>query len=117
MITLQYGVYVSGPATGGLTPTAFPMDDQLRGLYTPSTTFRAVTTSLGAGFVPKYCWQWLNGTPFDTASTPGASRGQHMLDEPSKFPSVWALIMPLQFLAPLQQPFSLTGEVDFDEWD
>lgn len=64
ILTLSYGFYATGTA-GGTTVTAVPNDEGLTGIYTPSTTFKANTTTLGTTFTQKKSWQWNTANPFD----------------------------------------------------
>ena len=57
IVTLQLVTYATGTA-GGTTVTATPKDQALNGVYTPSTTFKANTTTLGTTPTVVKAWQW-----------------------------------------------------------
>jgi hypothetical protein len=108
-VFLQLGSYSIAPSSsGGLTPLAVPADDGLVGLYTPSTTFRTLTTNVGIGFIASSGYQWNTADPFGRHQ--GADFNQGI-----QSPAVWALIMPALFIPSGQLPFTITGFVDFAE--
>src|SRR6266705_1903933 len=86
-ITVSLGYYATGTASGS-TPVAVPVDEGLTGVYTPSTVFKAITTTMGTTFTNKQSWTWNTANPFDEML--GLSELQH------EFPSakVWAIILP-----------------------
>lgn len=104
VILVSLGYYATGTA-GGATPVAVPVDEGLTGVYTPSTAFKAITTTMGTTFTNKQTWQWNTANPFDEVL--GLVELQH------EFPAakVWAIILPAAPTA-----FSLTGSVFFEEF-
>jgi hypothetical protein len=104
VITVSLGFYATGTA-GGSSPAAVPVDEGLTGVYTPSTTFKSITTTMGTTFTNKQSWQWNTANPFDEML--GLPELQH------EWPvsKVWAIILPTAPTA-----FSLTGTVFFEEF-
>jgi hypothetical protein len=103
-ILLSYGFYATGTA-GGATPVAVPVDEGLTGVYTPSTVFKAITTTMGTTFTNKMTWQWNTANPFDLMD------GLQELQDEVPVSKVWAIILPTAPTA-----FSLTGTVNFEEF-
>lgn len=104
VILLSLGYYATGTA-GGATPVAVPVDEGLTGVYTPSTAFKAITTTMGTTFTNKITWQWNTANPFDLVD------GLSELQDEFPVSKVWALILPAAPTA-----FSLTGTVNFEEF-
>lgn len=104
VILVSLGYYATGTAAGS-SPVAVPVNEGLTGVYTPSTTFKAITTTMGTTFTNKMTWQWNTANPFDIVD--GLSELQ------DEFPSskVWAVILPSAPTA-----FSLTGTINFEEF-
>lgn len=104
VVTVSLGYYATGTA-GGTTPVAVPVDEGLTGVYSPTTVFKSVTTTLGTTFTNKMTWQWNTANPFDIVDG--------LLELQDEFPAskVWAIILPT---APTS--FSLTGTVNFEEF-
>lgn len=104
IVTISLGYYATGTA-GGSSPVAVPVDEGLTGTYTPSTTFKANTTTMGTTFTNKQTWQWNTANPFDEVL--GLLELQH------EFPvsKVWAIILPTAPTA-----FNLTGSVFYEEF-
>jgi hypothetical protein len=118
-LTVQFGYYSVGQATGGLTPVGIPINEGLLGLYTPQTSFVAMTTSLGAAFVPLYSWFWDNSRVFglfDAFRVNGPGSPTFDTATQVKQSLVWAFVIPAQFISPLQQPFYVTGTLAFEEF-
>ena len=103
-VILSLGYYATGTA-GGSTPVAVPVNEGLTGIYTPATTFKAITTTMGTTFTNKMSWQWNTANYFDLVDG--------LLELQDEFPvsKVWALIIPVAPTA-----FSLTGTVNFEEF-
>lgn len=57
IVTLTLVTYATGTA-GGTTVAATPKDQALNGVYTPSTTFKTNTTTLGTTPSVVKTWQW-----------------------------------------------------------
>jgi hypothetical protein len=125
-IFLQWGIYAAFPSSsGGLQPLAVPTDEVLQGLYSPSTLFRTVTTNLGGGFAPSRgfiwnttrnfssCWDSASGSDSPNSSRRSLDGGAY--GQAVKAPAVYALIMPGAYIPPLQQPFNITGYIEFSE--
>jgi hypothetical protein len=104
VITVSLGFYATGTA-GGATPAATPVDEGLTGIYTPSTVFKAITTTMGTTFTNKTSWQWNTANPFDEML--GLTELQHEYSAAK----VWAIILPTAPTA-----FNLTGTVFFEEF-
>lgn len=104
VVTLSLGYYATGTAAGS-TPVAVPVDEGLTGVYTPSTVFKAITTTLGTTFTNKMTWQWNTANPFDIVD------GLQELQDEFPAAKVWALILPTAPTA-----FNLTGTVNFEEF-
>lgn len=104
VILVSMGYYATGTA-GGATPVAVPVDEGLTGVYTPSTVFKAITTTMGTTFTNKITWQWNTANPFDLVD------GLTELQDEFPASKVWALILPAAPTA-----FSLTGTVNFEEF-
>jgi hypothetical protein len=106
VIQLNYGFYTTASSTGGTTPTAVPVDEGLTGIYTPSTTFRVNTTTLGTTFAQKRSWQWNTANYFDLT--------EGMLEIQDEIPAgkVWALVIPTQ----PGSAVSVTGTIGFEEF-
>lgn len=105
VITVSYGFYATGSGAGGSTPTGTPVDEGLTGVYTGSTLFRAVTTTLGTTFTNKKTWQWLSANPFDIVL------GMESLMDEIPVSKVWAFIIPTAPVA-----FNITGTVYYQEF-
>ena len=106
IVQIQLVTYATATGTGGTTPTATTIDDALVGVYTPSTTFRAGTATMGTTPTNKKLWQWNTANPFDLVDG--------LLEIQAEFAvsKVWALIIPT---AP-GVSFSITGTVAFEEF-
>jgi hypothetical protein len=104
VITVSFGFYATGTA-GGSSPAAVPVDEGLTGVYSPSTVFKAITTTMGTTFTNKQSWQWNTANPFDEML--GIVELQH--EEPVS--KVWAIILPTSPTA-----FNLTGTAFFEEF-
>jgi hypothetical protein len=104
IVTVSLGYYATGTA-GGTTVAAVPVDEGLTGVYTPSTLFKAITTTMGTTFTNKKTWQWNTANPFDIVD------GLLELQDEWPVSKVWALILPTAPVA-----FSLTGTVHFEEF-
>lgn len=104
VITVQLGTYTTGSSTGGTTPTATPVD--LGSNYTPATSFRAGTSTLGTTLANISQWQWNTANPFDIVE------GLEALQDEFQVSKVWALVIPT---AP-GTGFNLTGTVNFEEF-
>lgn len=104
VILLSLGYYATA-TSAGTTVTAVPVDEGLTGVYTPATTFKAITTTLGTTFTNKMSWQWNTANPFDIVDG--------LLELQDEFPvsKVWALILPTAPVA-----FLLTGTVNYEEF-
>jgi|ERR1700677_2408576 hypothetical protein len=104
IVTVSYGYYATATA-GGTTVTGLPVEEGLIGVYTGSTTFKAVTTTLGTTFTNHISWQWNTANPFDILDG--------LLELQDEIPSskVWAIILPTAPTA-----FSLTGTVNYEEF-
>lgn len=104
VVTVSLGFYATGTA-GGSSPSAVPVDEGLTGVYTPATTFKSITTTMGTTFTNKQSWQWNTANPFDEML--GLLELQH------EWPvsKVWAIILPTAPTA-----FNLTGTVFFEEF-
>jgi hypothetical protein len=118
IVDIAYGFYATnGTPTGGSTPIAYATEAGIQGLYTPTTTFKAITASIGGAiFTPKISWQWSLDAPFDTAFTQGSTGGSGggngpELNEGTRVSVVWAFFLPVGPVI----PFSLTGTLDFEE--
>lgn len=105
VITVSFGFYATGSGAGGSTPTGVPEDEGLTGVYTGSTLFRAVTTTMGTTFTNKITWQWLSANPFDIVD------GMPELMTEIPVSKVWAIIIPTAPVA-----FSITGVVNYEEF-
>lgn len=104
VITVSFGFYATGTA-GGASPAAVPVDEGLTGVYTPTTAFKAVTTTMGTTFTNKQSWQWNTANPFDELL--GLVELQHEIP----VSKVWAIILPTAPTA-----FNLTGTLFFEEF-
>jgi hypothetical protein len=104
VVTVSYGWYATGTA-GGTTVTGIPVEEGLIGVYTGSTIFKAVTTTLGTTFTNHFSWQWNTANPFDILDG--------LLELQTEIPSskVWAFILPTAPTA-----FSLTGTLSYEEF-
>ena len=104
VVTVSLGYYATATA-GGSTPVAVPVDEGLTGTYSPSTVFKAITTTMGTTFTNKQSWQWNTANPFDEVL--GLLELQH------EYPvsKVWAIILPTAPTA-----FNLTGTAFFEEF-
>lgn len=105
IVVLSYGFYASATA-GGATATAVPKDEGLTGVYTPATTFKANTTTLGTTFTQKKSWQWNTANPFDLVD------GLLELQEEIPAGKVFAFIFPS---AP-GSAVSVTATLHFEEF-
>jgi len=103
-ITVSLGFYATCTA-GGATPVAVPVDEGLTGVYTPSTVFKAITTTMGTTFTNKQSFTWNTANPFDEML--GLQELQHEFSAAK----VWALILPTAPVA-----FNLTGTVFYEEF-
>lgn len=106
VVQLELITYATGTGVGGTTPAAQPEDDALVGVYTPATTFRAGTTTMGTTPTVKAQWQWNTANPFDLVL------GLSELQTEFAVSKVWALIIPV---AP-GATFNLSGTVNFEEF-
>lgn len=104
VVAIQLGTYTTASSTGGTVPTAIPVDSGSG--YTPVTTFRAGTATMGTTFANREQWQWNTAIPFDIVE------GLESLQDEFQVSKVWALIIPV---AP-GASFSLTGTVNFEEF-
>jgi hypothetical protein len=104
VITVSLGFYGTATAAGS-TPVAVPVDEGLTGVYTPTTIFKAITTTLGTSFTNKMSWQWNTANPFDILD------GLQELQDEFPVSKVWALILPTAPVA-----FNLTGTVNYEEF-
>jgi len=104
VITVSYGLYATGTAAGS-SPSAVPVDEGLTGVYTPTTTFKAITTTMGTTFTNKQTWQWNTANPFDEML------GNLELQTEESVSKVWAIILPTAPTA-----FNLTGTLFFEEF-
>lgn len=102
--TVSLGYYATGTA-GGSTPVGVPTDEGLTGVYTGSTVFKAVTTTMGTTFTNKKSWQWNTANPFDILN------GLEKLQDEFPVSKVWAIILPTAPTA-----FNLTGTVHYEEF-
>src|SRR5580692_5582309 len=64
-VLVQLITYATATSTGGTTPSAAPVDDPLVGVYTPATSFRAGTSTMGTTATNKSQWYWNTANPFD----------------------------------------------------
>jgi hypothetical protein len=103
VITVSFGFYSAGTGAGS-SPTAVPLDEALAGIYSPATTFKAITTTLGTGFTNKKSWQWNTANAFS---------------EDLLFQELWPEIPGAKVLAIIlptaPTPFSLTGTLFYEE--
>jgi hypothetical protein len=104
IITVSFGYYATGTA-GGSTPVAVPVNEGLTGVYTGTTVFKAITTTMGTTFTNKYTYQWNSANPLDVLL------GLPELQDEIPVSKVWALIIPTAPTA-----FSLTGTVHYEEF-
>ena len=105
-VQVELVTYATATSTGGTTPTATAVDDALVGVYTPATSFRAGTATLGTTPTVKKSWYWNTANPFDLVL--GLQELQHEFG----VSKVWALVIPS---APAAS-FSLTGTISFEEY-
>lgn len=105
-VLIQLVTYATASSSGGTTPTAAPEDDALVGVYTPATTFRAGTATMGTTPTNKEMWYWNTANPFDVVL------GLEALQTEFAVSKVWALIIPTAPAA----TFSLAGTVNFEEF-
>jgi hypothetical protein len=105
-VQVQLVTYATASGSGGTTPTAAAVDDALVGVYSPSTSFRAGTATMGTTPTNKKMWFWNTANPFDITD------GLLELQEEFAVSKVWAFIIPVTPAA----SFSLAGSVNFEEF-
>jgi hypothetical protein len=103
IIPVSLGTYATATSTGGVTPTAKPVD--AGNTVAAATTVRALTATLGTTFTQLDEWQWNGANPFDMVF--GLSETQYEFAVSTKV----ALIIPAASGTP-----SLTGKITFEEF-
>ena len=105
IVQVELVTYATGTAAG-TTVTAATVNDAISAVYTPATTFKAITTTMGTTPTNKIMWQWNTANPFDIVD------GLLELQDEFAVSKVWAIIIPV---AP-SVGFNLTGTVNFEEF-
>jgi hypothetical protein len=103
ILQLQLVTYATATA-GGTTVTATPKDQALNGVYTPTTTFKANTTTLGTTPTVVKSWLW------NTANIEDQVDGLVELQEEFTAGKVFAFIFPTAPGASLSVTATLHGE-------
>jgi len=106
VVQLQLVYYATGSGTGGTSPAATPVDEGLTGVYTPSTTFRCGTATMGTTPTVKWSDQWLSCNPYDLL--------EGMLEIQDEIPAnkAWAFIIP----SAVSTSFNLNGTLNYEEF-
>lgn len=103
VITVSLGKYATATSTGGVTPTAKPVDTG--NTVSGSTTWRCLTATLGTTFTQWDEWQWNGANPFDMVF--GLLETQYEIS----VSTVLALIVPTASGTP-----SITGKITYEEF-
>lgn len=103
VVTVSLGTYTTA-TSAGTTVTAGPIDPGSG--YSPATTFKANTTTLGTTFAQIKSWQWNTANPFDIVDGLQELQYEFQVSKP------WALIFPTTPGSAL----SVTLTVHFEEF-
>jgi hypothetical protein len=105
-LQINYGWYTTATSTGGSTPAATPVYEGLTGIYTPVTTFRCNTTTLGTTFAQKYTFIWNTANPVDLVE------GMPALQDEIPAGKIWALVFPTAATSAV----SVAGTIYYEEF-